>query len=122
MMDVARHVRTVIAHGVRGLTGAEVVVGGFAASNVDTQHELLRRFPETVGLVLATTAIMLFFAFRSLLVPLKAVRLHCLSVGGALGLTVLVFQDGYGGKRFGLEGPTGAIWVLVPVRVLLIVV
>src|SRR5206468_3921765 len=41
MMDVARHVRTVIAHGVRGLTGAEVVVGGFAASNVDTQHELL---------------------------------------------------------------------------------
>src|SRR6058998_2254614 len=52
MMDVARHVRTVIAHGVRGLTGAEVVVGGFAASNVDTQHELLRRFPETVGLVL----------------------------------------------------------------------
>src|SRR5438093_1034676 len=121
MMDVARHVRTVIAHGVRGLTGAEVVVGGFAASNVDTQHELLRRFPETVGLVLATTAIMLFFAFRSLLVPLKAVLLNCLSVGASFGLTVLVFQDGYGGKRFGLEGPTEAIWVVVPVLVFAIV-
>src|SRR5437773_1979173 len=117
MMDVARHVRTVIAHGVRGLTGAEVVVGGFAASNVDTQHELLRRFPETVGLVLATTAIMLFFAFRSLLVPLKAVLLNCLSVVASFGLTVLVFQDGYGGKRFGLEGPTEAIWVVVPALV-----
>ena len=121
MMDVARHVRTVVAHGVRGLTGAEVVVGGFAASNVDTQHELLRRFPETVGLVLATTAIMLFFAFRSLLVPLKAVLLNCLSVGASFGLTVLVFQDGYGGKWFGLEGPTEAIWVVVPVLVFAIV-
>src|SRR6266702_1519427 len=121
MMDVARHVRTVVAHGVRGLTGAEVVVGGFAASNVDTQHELLRRFPETVGLVLAITAIMLFFAFRSLLVPLKAVLLNCLSVGASFGLTVLVFQDGYGGKRFGLEGPTEAIWVVVPVLVFAIV-
>src|SRR3989441_587290 len=121
MMDVARHVRTVVAHGVRGLTGAEVVVGGFAASNVDTQHELLRRFPETVGLVLAITAIMLFFAFRSLLVPLKAVLLNCLSVGASFGLTVLVFQEGYGGKRFGLEGPTEAIWVVVPVLVFAIV-
>src|SRR5437016_14573332 len=47
MMDLARHVRGVVARGVRGLAGAEVVVGGFAASNVDTQHELVRRFPET---------------------------------------------------------------------------
>src|SRR5256884_3331375 len=82
------------------MAGAEVVVGGFAASNVDTQHELLRRFPETVGLELSITAIMLFLAFRSLLVPLKAVLLNCLSVGAAFGLTVLVFQHGYGGGGF----------------------
>src|SRR6266568_3906757 len=121
MMDLARHVRGVVARGVRGLAGAEVVVGGFAASNVDTQHEMLRRFPETVGLVLGITAVMLFIAFRSLLVPLKAVLLNCLSVGASFGLTVLVFQDGYGGKRFGLEGPTEAIWVVVPVLVFAIV-
>src|SRR5207245_2447603 len=42
MMDVARHVRAVVHRGVRGLGGAEILVGGFAASNVDTQHELLR--------------------------------------------------------------------------------
>jgi RND superfamily putative drug exporter len=121
MMDVARHVRAVVARGVRGLGGAEVVVGGFAASNVDTQHELLRRFPKTVGLVLAITAIMLFIAFRSLLVPLKAVLLNCLSVSASFGLTVLVFQEGYAGKLFGLEGPTEAIWVVVPVLVFAIV-
>src|SRR3989441_10414 len=121
MMDVARHVRAVVARGVRGLAGTEIVVGGFAASNVDTQQELLRRFPQTVGLVLGITAIMLFGAFRSLLVPLKAVLLNCLSVGASFGLTVLVFQYGYGGRLFGLEGPTEAIWVVVPVLVFAIV-
>src|SRR3989441_658250 len=121
MMDVARHVRAVVHRGVRGLGGAEILVGGFAASNVDTQHELLRRFPETMGLVLGITAIMLFAAFRSVLVPLKAVLLNCLSVGAAFGLTVLVFQHGYGGRLFGLEGPTEAIWAVVPVLVFAIV-
>src|SRR5439155_1164673 len=92
-----------------------------AASNVDTQHEMLRRFPKTVGLVLGITAVMLFIAFRSLLVPLKAVLLNCLSVGASFGLTVLVFQEGYAGRLFGLEGPTEAIWVVVPVLVFAIV-
>lgn len=121
LMDVVRRVRAVVAHGVRGLAGAEILVAGFAASNVDTQHDLMTRFPGTVGLVLGITAIMLFVAFRSLLVPVKAVLLNLLSVGAAFGLTVLVFQHGYGGRLFGLEGPTQAIWAVVPVLVFAIV-
>src|SRR5205807_2052991 len=107
--------------GLKALTGAEILVAGFAASNVDTQHQLMRQFPKTVGLVLGITAFMLFWAFRSLLVPVKAVLLNLLSVGGAFGLTVLVFQHGYGGRFFGLEGPTEAIWAVVPVLVFAIV-
>jgi putative drug exporter of the RND superfamily len=121
LMDVVRRVRALVARDVRGLAGAEILVAGFAASNVDTQEELMRRFPETVALVLGITAIMLFVAFRSLLVPIKAVVLNLLSVGGAFGLTVLVFQHGYGGRLFGLEGPTEAIWAVVPVLVFAIV-
>jgi RND superfamily putative drug exporter len=117
MMDLTRHARQVVAHGVRGLQGAEVVVGGFAAASVDLQHDLLQRFPGIVAMILGVTAIMLFIAFRSLLVPLKAVVLNCLSVGAAFGVTVLVFQHGYGGRLFGLEGPTEAIFVVVPVLV-----
>src|SRR5439155_1617561 len=98
LMDVVRRVRVLVARDVRGLPGAEILVGGFAPSNVDTQQELMKRFPETVALVLGITAIMLFVAFRSLLVPVKAVLLNLLSVGGAFGLTVLVFQHGYGGR------------------------
>ena len=121
LMDVVRHVRRIAGHGIRGLAGAGIMVAGFAASNVDTQQELMRQFPKIVGVVLGITAIILFWAFRSLLVPVKAVLLNLLSVGGAFGLTVLVFQHGYGGRLFGLEGPTEAIWAVVPVLVFAIV-
>ena len=117
MMDLARHARRITKGGLRGLQGADVVVGGFAATSVDLQHDLLKRFPAIVGMILGVTAIMLFIAFRSLLVPLKAVVLNCLSVSAAFGVTVLVFQHGYGGSLFGLEGPTEAIFVVVPVLV-----
>ena len=117
LMEGVRHIRAVIARGVRGLTGAEIAVGGFAAASVDLQHHLLSRMPGIVALILGITAIMLFFAFRSLLVPLKAVLLNCLSVSAAFGVTVLVFQHGYGGRLFGLDGPTQAIFVIVPVLV-----
>ena len=117
MMDLVRHARRVLGGGMRGMQGANIVVGGFAASSVDLQHDLLKRFPAIVGMILGVTAIMLFIAFRSLLVPLKAVVLNCLSVGAAFGVTVLVFQHGYGGSVFGLDGPTEAIFVVVPVLV-----
>jgi RND superfamily putative drug exporter len=70
-----------------------------------------------VALILGVTAIMLLIAFRSVLVPLKAVVLNCVSVGAAFGITVLVFQHGYGVQLFGLDGPTEAIFVIVPVLV-----
>jgi RND superfamily putative drug exporter len=117
MMDVVRTARRVAARGVRGLQGAQIFVGGFAAANVDVQKDLLRRLPQVVGLILGITAIMLFVAFRSLLVPLKAVLLNCLSVGAAFGVTVFVFQHGHGAKLFGLDGPTEAIWAVVPILV-----
>jgi len=116
MMDLARTVRGTIAHSTR-LREAEVVVGGFAASSLDLQENLLARFPGIVAMILGVTAIMLLIAFRSILVPLKAVVLNCLSVGAAFGITVLVFQHGYGSSFFGLEGPTEAIFVVVPVLV-----
>jgi RND superfamily putative drug exporter len=117
MMALAQRVRGMAAYGVRGLDGATVLVGGFAAGSLDSQLDVLGGMPRTVGLILGVTAIMLLGAFRSLLVPLKAVLLNCLSVSAAFGLTVLVFQHGYGGRLFGLEGPTQAIWGVAPVLV-----
>src|SRR3989449_3521583 len=47
LMDLVRRVRALVARDVRGLAGAEILVAGFAASNVDTQQALMKRFPET---------------------------------------------------------------------------
>src|SRR2546425_5288718 len=49
-MELAQRVRAVVKRGVRGLAGAEILATGFAASNVDTQHDLMTRFPGTVAL------------------------------------------------------------------------
>lgn len=120
-MDVVRDVRTAVRAGVRGLEAVDVLVGGFVASGVDLQDQLLGRFPLLIAVILVTTAIMLFVAFQSVLVPIKAVVMNCLSVAGAFGLIVLVFQQGVGAELFALQGGTEAIYVLVPVLVFAVV-
>ncbi|MCH7474114.1 MAG: MMPL family transporter [Gemmatimonadetes bacterium] len=116
-MEVVKRVREMAAGDLRGLDLVEIHVGGFAAASLDLQEDLLKRFPTVIGLVLAITAAMLLVAFRSVLVPLKAVVMNSLSVLGAFGMLVLVFQDGIGSGILGLEGPTQAIHVVIPVLV-----
>jgi RND superfamily putative drug exporter len=119
-MDVVRRVRSLRSE-IAGLDSVDVIVGGFAAASVDLQDELLDRFPLVIALVVFTTLVMLAVAFRSLLVPFKAVILNGLSVLGAFGVTVLVFQQGVGAGLLGLDGPTEAIYVVVPVLVFAVV-
>lgn len=120
-MDVVRHIRTIVGQGIPGLDSVGVYVTGFQAASVDLQEELLAEFPLVIILVVGTTALMLFIAFKSILVPIKAVVMNLLSVAGAFGLLVLVFQKGVGAPLFGLEGPTEAIYVVVPVLVFAVV-
>jgi putative drug exporter of the RND superfamily len=103
--------------GIRGLRGARLLVGGYAAENVDFQDDLLRRFPLLIALVLGTTAVMLAVIFRSVLIPIKAVLLNSASVAATFGLIVLAFQDGLAAGPLGLDGPAAAIFVVVPVSV-----
>jgi putative drug exporter of the RND superfamily len=120
-MDVVRRIRRIAGEGLPSLEGVDVLVGGFQASSVDLQEEVLAQFPLVITLVLVTTAVMLFIAFQSLLVPIKAVVMNCLSVGGTFGIIVLVFQHGIGSALFGLAGPTEAVYVVVPVLVFAVV-
>ena len=119
--EVVRRIREMAGGGIRGLDSVDIRVGGFAASSLDLQEDLLAGFPMVIGLVLAITALMLLVAFRSILVPLKAIAMNSLSVGCAFGLLVLVFQQGIGATLFGLDGATQAIYVVIPVLVFAIV-
>ncbi len=120
-MDLVRAVRAERTHPPKQLRGAAIVVTGYVASALDFQADLMQRFPLLVGIILATTAVMLAIAFRSVLIPIKAIVLNTLSVSATFGLIVFVFQHGYGARLFGLDGPTAAIFVVVPVLVFAVV-
>jgi RND superfamily putative drug exporter len=120
-MDVVERARALGKAELRGMRGMRVTVGGYSAAALDFQADLLERFPLLVGLILGATVVMLAIAFRSVLVPIKAIIMNTLSVSATFGLIVLVFQYGVGSQIFGLDGPTSAIFVVVPVLVFAVV-
>ena len=119
--DVVVRARKLAHSELRGTKGMTVSVGGYSAAALDFQDDLLARFPLLVVLILAATGVMLAIAFKSVLVPIKAIIMNTLSVGATFGLIVLVFQYGVGSGAFGLDGPTSAIFVAVPVLVFAVV-
>jgi len=82
--------------------GVEVLAGGGPPQGVDFIERSYAVFPWLVLGVLVLTYLLLLRAFRSLLLPLKAVLLNLLSVGAAYGLLVIVFKWGVGNDLLGL--------------------
>jgi putative drug exporter of the RND superfamily len=82
-------------------SGVEVLAGGGPAFGVDFLEITYGAFPWLVLAVLLLTYVLLVRAFRSLLLPLKAIILNLLSVGAAYGVLVLAFKFG-AGEPFGL--------------------
>ncbi len=82
--------------------GTEVRVGGAPGQGVDFLHQAYTYFPPLIAAVLVLTYLLLLRAFRSLLLPLKAILLNLLSVGAAYGMLVVVFKWGVGHTLFGL--------------------
>jgi RND superfamily putative drug exporter len=96
---------------------AEVTIGGQAAQGADFLDAVYSNFPLLIGLIALLTFILLARAFRSLILPLKAVLLNLLSVAAAWGLIVLVWQKGVGSDEiWGIEA-TQAINVQLPIVV-----
>jgi RND superfamily putative drug exporter len=81
--------------------GAHALVGGFSASTVDLVDSLGARLPWMGLFVVAVMLVLLFIAFGSVVLPLKAVVMSALSLTASFGVVTLIFQDGY------LSGPLG---------------
>jgi uncharacterized membrane protein YdfJ with MMPL/SSD domain len=92
-----------------GLRAADlsVRVGGFNAAIIDFDEELFGSVKRVVPLVLGVTFVVLLIAFRSIVVPLKAIAMNLISVLAAYGFLVYVFQDGIGARFIGLVPPGG---------------
>ena len=76
--------------------GAGVKVGGIGAENDDFVSAIYGSFPLMIALIAVLTFLLLARAFRSLLLPLKAVILNVISVAAAWGVITLVWQEGHG--------------------------
>jgi putative drug exporter of the RND superfamily len=94
--------------------GADVKVGGGPAANQDFIDAVYGSFPLMIALIAITTFILLARAFRSLLLPLKAIILNILSVAAAWGVLVLVWQEGHGSEAIWGIQATGSIQSWMP--------
>ncbi|SNR72203.1 putative drug exporter of the RND superfamily [Actinomadura mexicana] len=77
-------------------------VTGLTAVYVDLSRMLSDRLWPVIGVVVATSFVMLMIVFRSLLAPLKAAVMNLLSIGAAYGVLTAVFQWGWGAELLGL--------------------
>jgi trehalose monomycolate/heme transporter len=100
--------------------GAAVLVGGTTAQLVDELSSLGATLPWMALLVIASTFILLFLAFGSVVLPVKAIAMNVLSLSATFGAIVWIFQWGH------LSGPlqftaTGTIDPTMPILVLAII-
>ena len=98
-------------------TGPDVRVGGQPAANADFIDAVYGSFPLMIALITITTFILLARAFRSLLLPAKAIVLNVLSVAAAWGVLVLVWQHGYGSELIWDIEATGSIPSWMPLMI-----
>ena len=99
---------------IKSDTGAEVLVTGATAMNIDFSEKMNDALLPYLALVVGLAFLLLMVVFRSILVPLKAALGFLLSVVAALGAVVAVFQWGWLGSLFGVE-QTGPIMSMMPI-------
>jgi len=116
-----REVRSSDAAAITGVPGAVLRVGGVSALDADYDAVVKERLPKVILCVVLGSLLALLIGLRSLFAAVKAILLNLLSVGAAFGALVVVFQDGHGSKLFGLNGPTGTVYPIVPILAFAIV-
>ncbi|MFD9422453.1 MULTISPECIES: MMPL family transporter [unclassified Streptomyces] len=99
---------------IKSDSGAEVLVTGATAMNIDFSQKMNDALLPYLALVVGLAFLLLMLVFRSVLVPLKAALGFLLSVVAALGAVVAVFQWGWLGSLFGVE-QTGPIMSMMPI-------
>ena len=109
---LARDLRTIVPHGP-----FTVAIGGDPAEHNDFIDAMFKSLPKIFGFVVGATLLMLFFAFRSYLLPVEAVLMNLLAVTAGIGAVVAVFQLGWLNGLVGLERPFSAIPLEVPMMV-----
>ncbi len=96
--------------------GAEVLVGGMSASQVDLLASVADRLPWVLLYLATTMFVLLFLAFGSLVLPLKAIVMNVLSLSATFGVLVWGFQEGHLAGLLGFTS-TGYLEATQPVLI-----
>jgi RND superfamily putative drug exporter len=97
--------------------GIELTLGGVAPAGRDFVHAVYGNFPYVLLFVLILTFVLLARAFRSILLPLKAVILNLVSLGAAFGIVVFIFQQGHGSEAIWDVAATDAVISWIPLMI-----
>jgi putative drug exporter of the RND superfamily len=98
------------------LTGTNGTLTGVAAVDRDFVHALYGSFPYVLAFVMVLTLILLARAFRSIVLPIKAVLLNLVSLAAAFGIVVFIFQEGHGSSLWSISA-TQAITAWIPLMI-----
>jgi putative drug exporter of the RND superfamily len=98
------------------LNGTAGTLTGVAAVDRDFVHALFGKFPYVLAFVLVLTLILLTRAFRSIVLPIKAVLLNLASLASAFGIVVFIFQQGHGSSLWNITA-TQAITAWIPLMI-----
>lgn len=75
--------------------GIKVLVGGTPALELDSIHGLFAKMPLMVLILLTTTILLMFLAFGSVVLPIKATLMSALTLGSTMGILTWIFVDGH---------------------------
>jgi RND superfamily putative drug exporter len=113
----AKSVRSTIKRVRAELEGTGGTLGGVAAEDRDFVAAVYSNFPYVLGFVVLLTFILLARAFRSLVLPLKAVVLNLVSLLAAYGIIVFIFQQGHGAEAIWGVHATQSIIPWIPLMI-----
>ena len=109
-------IQTIVNDVNDSLDGTNGTLGGVTAVDRDFVHAIYGNFPYVLAFVMILTLILLARAFRSIVLPIKAVVLNLLSLAAAYGIIVFIFQEGHGSSLWNIPA-TGAITAWIPLMV-----
>ena len=72
-----------------------MLVGGVPALEQDSIHSLFDKAPLMLVVLLTTTMLLMFLAFGSVVLPIKAAVMSALTLGSTLGILTWIFVDGH---------------------------
>jgi len=113
----AKEVRSTIKRVRSELKGTGGTLGGVAAEDRDFVASVYGNFPYVLGFVVLLTFVLLARAFRSLVLPAKAVILNLVSLAAAYGIIVFIFQQGHGSEAIWGVHATQAIIPWIPLMI-----